>query len=104
MAFPHVYHAFRKLNQEFGKEFEGTALHSRMWGILHPTPAEIRMRLRSTGQCAFMYSDLPLRKTSVARDRLYRAAKSAGMKVSTSKKNGWVVAECVDVAIKMKMH
>ena len=102
MVIPHLFYAWRKLKEE-EPQFIGTPLYQAMFAILTPEPTRMRAAWVRHGK-AFHLSE-PWYRVKAVRQKMYRAAKYAGFKITThNDERGFMTAELIHVPFKVTVN
>lgn len=106
MPFTRAYYSHMKLLREFEDAYIGTPLSDAFVQILCPGAAAIREQLQTYGKACHMF----LHADGHVRNKLSKAARTAGKRVSTHKVEkdagfGWVEAVVeTDLKVTVKSH
>lgn len=93
MAFPHAFHAWMKLCEEYSMNFYETRLNRAFMERLSPSAEHIRKSLETKGHATHLA--FHPKHAKAVRSKFYRAGKALGVKVKTHVKPHWVTAEVV---------
>lgn len=102
MPFPHMVHAYRKLERELGTTFTKSPLCGRMRSLLRPEWYRLQEQLLKHGSASIMYDDEG--EVSKVRKWFYAERESLGKNIKThlDRKLGVVTGEVVTPAVKVR--